>query len=216
MDAVIVRQFGMEPYQTVYNGMLRFTESRHAQSPDEIWLVEHPPVFTLGRMADRTHILDAGQVPVVGTDRGGEVTYHGPGQAVIYLLLDLRKRFSRLWIHDLVFKLEASVLQVLAQHRLRGERRPGAPGIYMPACQGAKIAALGLKINRKGCTYHGFALNVDMDLAPFNQINPCGYPGLAVTDMKAMGAICQVKDIQSELVKALANNIGFVVKEESP
>lgn len=213
---VIVRQLGNIPYQSAYDRMRQFTQTRTVQTLDEIWLVEHPPVFTLGRAAGRNHILDAGQIPIVETDRGGEVTYHGPGQAVLYLMFDLHRRFKRLWIHDFVFRLEAAVLQVLAQHQLQGERRAGAPGIYMPVHQDAKIAALGLKVNHRGHSYHGLALNVDMDIAPFSQIDPCGYPGLAVTDMKTLGVSCQVTDIQLELVKALAANIGFTVKEALP
>ena len=214
MDRVAVRQLGILPYQTAYDRMQRFTQARTAQTWDEIWLVEHPPVFTLGKAADPANILHAGQVPVVRTDRGGDVTYHGPGQAVVYLLMDLRRRFNRLWVQTLVAGLEAAVLQVLAQHQIQGERHPGAPGIYIPAHQGAKIAALGLKVNRNGCAYHGLALNVAMDLAPFSQINPCGYPGLPVTDMKTEGAVCSVHDIQSELVQALAHQIGFTVSRE--
>ncbi len=213
MDAVTVRQLGRLPYQTVYDRMRGFTRVRTVQTPDEIWLVEHPPVFTLGKGGDPANILDAGQVPEVRTDRGGDVTYHGPGQAVVYLLMDLRRRFNRLWVQAFVAGLEAAVLQVLAQHQIQGERHPGAPGIYVPARQGAKIAALGLKVDRKGCAYHGLALNVAMDLAPFSQINPCGYPGLAVTDMRTEGADCSVHDIQSELVQALARQIGFTVRE---
>lgn len=216
MDAVTVRQLGVIPYQAAYDRMLQFIQARTAQTVDEIWLVEHPPVLTLGKAADPANILDAGQIPVVRTDRGGDVTYHGPGQAVVYLLIDLRRRFNRLWVQAFVAGLEAAVLQVLAQHQIQGERHPGAPGIYIPAHQGAKIAALGLKVNRKGYTYHGLALNVDMDLVPFSRINPCGYPGLAVTDMKTEGADCQVKGIQSELVQALAHHLGFTIKGGQP
>lgn len=211
MDKVVVRQLGILPYQMVYGWMQRFTQARTIETPDEIWLVEHPPVFTLGKAADPANILNAGQIPVVRTDRGGDVTYHGLGQAVIYLLFDLRRRFNGLWVKRFVAGMETAVLQVLAQYQIQGERHPGAPGVYVPAHQSAKIAALGLKVNSRGQTYHGLALNVDMDLAPFSQVNPCGYPGLVVTDMKTEGAACQVKDIQSELVQALAHHIGFTV-----
>ena len=216
MEAVTVRQLGILPYQVAFDRMQQFTQVRTPQTLDEIWLVEHPSVFTLGKAADPANILNAGQIPVVRTDRGGDATYHGPGQAVVYLLIDLRRRFNRLWVQAFVAGLEAAVLQVLAQHQIQGERHLGAPGIYIPTHQGAKIAALGLKVNRKGYTYHGLALNVAMDLAPFSQINPCGYPGLTVTDMKTEGADCQVNGIQSELVRALAHHIGFTIKGGQP
>jgi len=214
MEALIVRQLGQVAYQTVYDRMRQFTHTRTGQTPDEIWLVEHPPVFTLGKAADCTNILDASGIPVVWTDRGGDVTYHGFGQAVVYLLLDLHRRFNSFWVRDLVFRIEASILKVLAKYKIQGERHPGAPGIYIPARHGAKIAAIGLKVNSRGCSYHGLALNVDMDLTPFCQINPCGYPGLTVTDMKTERATCQVRDIQTELIQALAVNIGFSVTED--
>ncbi len=213
MDAVRIRQLGRVPYKSTYHQMVQFTQQRNAQTPDEIWLVEHPPVFTLGKAADTANVLSAGAIPVIQTDRGGDVTYHGFGQAVIYLLLDLKRRFNRLWVHRLVAQMEEAVIQVLAQHQIHGERHQGAPGIYIPAHQGAKIAALGLKVTGRGCTYHGLALNVDMDLSPFSAINPCGYAGLPVTDMKTEGVLCQVADIQMALVKALADTVGFNVVE---
>ncbi len=214
MDEAIVRQLGLMAYQFAYERMQRFTLARTAQTADEIWLVEHPPTFTLGKAADPANILNADQIPVIMTDRGGDVTYHGPGQAVVYLMFDLRRRFNRFRLHDFVFRLEAAILQVLAQHVIQGERHLGAPGIYVPARQGAKIAAIGLKVNSRGCSYHGLALNVAMNLAPFSQINPCGYPGLVVTDMKTEGTVCQVNDIQLELAQALAYHIGFTVRKE--
>lgn len=213
MDAVRIRQLGRVPYKSTYHQMVQFTQQRNAQTPDEIWLVEHPPVFTLGKAADTANVLSAGAIPVIQTDRGGDVTYHGFGQAVVYLLLDLKRRFNRLWVHRLVTQMEEAVIQVLAQHQIHGERHQGAPGIYIPVHQGAKIAALGLKVTGRGCTYHGLALNVDMDLSPFSAINPCGYTGLPVTDMKTEGVLCQVADIQMALVKALADTVGFNVVE---
>ncbi|MBR6000676.1 MAG: lipoyl(octanoyl) transferase LipB [Oxalobacter sp.] len=216
MDAVIIRQLGIAPYSVTFDQMRHFTLTRTEDTPDEIWFVEHPPVFTLGKSANRSNILDAGNIPTIKTDRGGDVTYHGPGQAVVYLLWDLVRRFGRLRVRELVTQIEEAVLEVLSEHQIKGERHAGTPGIYIPARQGAKIAALGLKVNHKGYSYHGFALNVAMDLAPFTQINPCGYPGLTVTDMKTLGASCQVVDIQSALVKALASKIGFSVKGTLP
>ncbi len=216
MDAVIVRQLGVVPYSAIFDRMRHFTLTRTKETPDEIWLVGHPPVFTLGKSADRSNILDAGDIPTIETDRGGDVTYHGPGQAVVYLLWDLIRRFGHLQVRGLVAQIEEAVLDVLSAHHIVGERHAGAPGIYIPAQQGAKIAALGLKVNHKGHSYHGLALNVAMDLAPFTRINPCGYPGLAVTDMKTSGTSCQVTDIQQALVSALAARIGFSVKGSLP
>ncbi|MBR6000555.1 MAG: lipoyl(octanoyl) transferase LipB [Oxalobacter sp.] len=207
---------GLTPYSVTFDQMRHFTFTRTKKTPDEIWLVEHPPVFTLGKSADRSNILDAGNIPTIKTDRGGDVTYHGPGQAVVYLLWDLVRRLGLFRVRDLVTQIEEAILDVLSAHHIEGERHAGAPGVYIPAQQGAKIAALGLKINHKGFSYHGLALNVAMDLAPFTRINPCGFPGLAVTDMKTSGASCQVTDIQQALVSALATKIGFSVKGSLP
>ncbi len=212
-ETVRVRQLAGRPYESVFRRMQQFTASRTSTTPDEIWLVEHEPVFTLGQAAARSHILDAHDIPVVQTDRGGEVTYHGPGQAVVYLLVDLRRRFNRLYVRDLVYRMESAVIAVLAESGIAGKRRPGAPGVYVLSSPGtdqvAKIAALGLKVRGNGCTYHGLALNVAMDLAPFGWIDPCGYAGLAVTDMKSLGVFSDVKAIQEALVKALSCTLGF-------
>src|SRR3978361_1765404 len=183
LDHPVVLQRGLESYEITFAAMRAFTDARTAQTADELWIVEHPPVFTLGLAADPSHILDAHDIPVVPTDRGGEVTYHGPGQAVIYLLLDLRRRRrdARLYAREFVHAIEQSVIETLAAYNLPGERRAGAPGIYIAdgAWRGAKIAALGLKIRGNGCTYHGVSLNVAMDLAPVSGSNPCGYARLA-------------------------------------
>ena len=197
---------GFEPYDTTFAAMRAFTATRNANTRDELWIVEHPPVFTLGLGADPAHVLDAHGVPVVQTDRGGEVTYHGPGQAVIYLLMDLRRKpGARLYTREFVHKIEQSVINILQAYNLYGERKPGAPGIYMSdgAWKGAKISALGLKVRASGCTYHGVSLNVAMDLDPFSWINPCGYEGLATVDMKTVGAEVALRDVQL----ALANNL---------
>jgi lipoyl(octanoyl) transferase len=195
---------GHAEYVPTFDAMRAFTDARTAQTPDELWIVEHPPVFTLGIGADPSHVLNAHNVPVVQTDRGGEVTYHGPGQAVIYLLIDLR-RGNRLYAREFVSRIEQAVIDTLGAYNLQGERKPGAPGIYMAdgKWQGAKIAALGLKIRGNGCTYHGVSLNVAMDLTPFSWINPCGYEGLATVDMKTLGVDAKLSDVQS----ALANNL---------
>jgi lipoyl(octanoyl) transferase len=197
---------GSEPYEATFAAMRAFTDARTAETQDALWIVEHPPVFTLGLGADPSHVLDAHGIPVVQTDRGGEVTYHGPGQAVVYLLMDLRRKpGARLYAREFVHKIEQSVLNTLEAYNLQGERKAGAPGIYMSGgdWNGAKIAALGLKVRGNGCTYHGVSLNVDMDLSPFSWINPCGYEGLATVDMKTVGAAASLHDVQS----ALAGNL---------
>lgn len=155
--------------------MRRFTDERGTDTPDELWLLEHPPVFTLGQAGRRVHLLAPGDIPVVQTDRGGQITYHGPGQLVAYLLLDLRR--AGIGIKRLVHLLEESVLALLAEHGIEAAARPDAPGVYV---DGAKIASVGLRV-RRGCSYHGIAINVDMDLEPFRRINPCGHAGLPVT-----------------------------------
>jgi lipoyl(octanoyl) transferase len=170
-----IEQLGLCDYTAVWQRMRAFTDQRSAATADEIWCLQHPPVFTLGQNGRPEHILDAGAIPVVQCDRGGQVTYHGPGQLVVYLLLDLRRR--RLGIKDLVTRMEAAVIDTLADLGIHGERRPGAPGIYV---QGEKIAALGLRV-RKGCSYHGLSINLDMD-----RINPCGYEGLVTTDLRSL------------------------------
>jgi lipoyl(octanoyl) transferase len=197
---------GIEPYESSFTAMRAFTDARTPDTRDELWIVQHPPVFTLGLGADPSHVLDAHGIPVVQTDRGGEVTYHGPGQVVIYLLMDLRRRpGARLFAREFVHKIEQAVIDTLAAYNLAGERKSGAPGIYMRdgAWQGAKIAALGLKVRGNGCTYHGVSLNVAMDLNPFSWINPCGYEGLATVDMKTVGVEAPLRDVQL----ALAHNL---------
>jgi lipoyl(octanoyl) transferase len=169
---ITVRQLGLCDYQNVWQQMRQFTEQRNADTPDEIWLLEHSPVFTLGLNGKPEHILDAGDIPVVKCDRGGQVTYHGPGQLIIYLLLDLRRR--ELGVKTLVHKIEQAIINLLHANHIDAQRRDGAPGIYV---DNAKIAALGLRV-RRGCCYHGLSLNVNMNLEPFSRINPCGYAGL--------------------------------------
>jgi lipoyl(octanoyl) transferase len=207
----LVLQRGLEDYATTFAAMRAFTDARTAATADELWIVEHPPVYTLGLAADPSHVLDPHDIPVVETDRGGEVTYHGPGQVVIYLLLDLRrhKADARLFARELVNKIEQAVIDTLAAYNLACERKPGAPGIYMsdgPA-QGAKIAALGLKIRGNGCTYHGVSLNVAMDLTPFTWINPCGYEDLATIDMQSLGAQATLSEVQNALADRLSKSL---------
>jgi len=173
--------------------MRDFNASRTPDTPDEIWLLEHPPVFTLGLAGRREHVLAPGATPVVATDRGGQVTYHAPGQAVAYLMLDLRRR--GLGARELVRRLEQGLIDLLASHGLAGERQAGMPGVYV---KGEKIAAIGLRIAR-GCSYHGVALNSTIDLAPFARIDPCGYPGLACTRLADLGVRVSMEDLQREL-----------------
>ncbi|MFZ6773376.1 lipoyl(octanoyl) transferase LipB [Undibacterium sp. SXout7W] len=198
---------GIEPYQLTFDAMRAFTDARTEQTPNEFWIVEHPPVFTLGLGADQSHVLAAHDIPVVQTDRGGEVTYHGPGQVVIYLLMDLRRSHpkARLFAREFVHKIEQSVINTLAAYNLDSERKQGAPGIYVSNgdWKGAKIAALGLKVRGNGCTYHGVSLNVTMDLAPFSWINPCGYAGLATVDMNTLGVSVTLAEVQHALAKNL-------------
>lgn len=202
----IVRQLGLADYDATFAAMRAFTDARDAATPDELWLIEHPPVFTLGLAANPAHVRDAHGIPVVQTDRGGEVTYHGPGQAVAYLLMDLKRNpQSRLFAREFVHAIEQAVIDTLAAYNLAGERKPGAPGIYVAdgPWQGAKIAALGLKVRASGCTYHGVALNVSMDLTPFSWINPCGYEGLQTVDMKTLGVAASMQEVQAALADKL-------------
>jgi lipoyl(octanoyl) transferase len=182
--------------------MRAFTAARNADTKDEIWLLEHPPVYTLGLAGRREHLLRENAIPVVAVDRGGQVTYHGPGQLVAYLLLDLRR--AGLTVRELVQRMEQAVIDVLASLGVSGERRCGAPGVYVA---GAKVAALGLRV-RHGCTYHGLALNVDMDLAPFADINPCGYEGLAVTQLRDLGVHVGMDAAGDALAAALIRLVG--------
>jgi lipoyl(octanoyl) transferase len=186
-----IRSLGLAGYETVWGAMRDFTASRDASTPDELWFVEHPPVFTLGLAASPEHVLDAASVPVVRIDRGGQVTYHGPGQLVAYVLLDLRR--AGYGVKALVHRLEQSVIDLLAGYGVEGTRQPGMPGVYV---RGAKIAAVGLRISR-GCSYHGIALNVDTDLAAFARINPCGYPGLAATRLADLGVRDRIAAVES-------------------
>uniref|UniRef100_UPI0033401A3F lipoyl(octanoyl) transferase LipB n=1 Tax=Castellaniella defragrans TaxID=75697 RepID=UPI0033401A3F len=197
-------------YEPVWHAMQAFTESRGPSTPDELWLVEHAPVYTLGQAGRPEHVLNPGNIPVVHCNRGGQVTYHGPGQAVLYTLVDLRRR--HVFVKEFVALLEDVVLELLAEYGVAGAcRKAGAPGIYVPAqallepCGPdlAKIAALGIKV-RNGCAYHGVALNVDMDLRPFLGINPCGYEGLRTVDMAACGVAADPAEVGERLATGFA------------
>lgn len=197
----VIKRLGVVEYVPTWRAMQEFTRRRDETTPDEIWLLEHPPVFTLGLAGKPEHLLDPGDIPVVQCDRGGQVTYHGPGQLVVYLLLDLRRRGSG--VRELVKRMEDALIAVIAEYQVGAERRPGAPGVYV---SGAKIAALGLRV-KQGCCYHGLALNVDMNLEPFSRINPCGYPGLAVTQTKDLGIRDSIQEVSERLLKHLFQTI---------
>jgi lipoyl(octanoyl) transferase len=179
--AFTVRHRGLADYTAIWREMQAFTDTRTADAPDELWLLQHPPVFTLGRNGNTEHLHQTGDIPVIHVDRGGQVTYHGPGQLVVYPLLDLKRR--RLGVQSLVRLLEQSVIDLLAGYSIRAGRREKAPGVYV---SGRKIAALGLRV-RRGCSYHGLSLNVNMDLSPFSMINPCGFAGLEVIQLADLG-----------------------------
>lgn len=201
--APLIRELGRVAYTPTFEQMQALTATRDVNSPDEFWLLEHPPVFTLGQAGLESHLLHATQIPLVHTDRGGQITYHGPGQVVIYMLLDLKRR--GMMIKEWVRRIEEAIILTLRDYGLQTERHEGAPGIYIAndgtqTHTGAKIAALGLKV-KNGCTYHGLSLNVAMDLSPFLQINPCGYAGLETVDMRTMG----VDAAQDEVARKLAN-----------
>ena len=185
--------------------MQEFTASRTAETADELWVVEHPPVYTLGQAGKPEHLLTDNGIPLVQIDRGGQITYHGPGQIVIYLLLDLSRR--KLKVRELVSRIEQAIIDLLAAHGVTVDRREGAPGVYVGAGgTGAKVAALGLRI-RNGCSYHGLSLNVDMDLSPFHAINPCGYPGLAVTQTCDLGIALPPETLAEQLVTQLRRQL---------
>lgn len=205
--ALRVRRLGRRDYARVWTEMRRFTEAQAASRGGEVWLLEHDPVFTLGQAAGPEHLLAPGDIPVMHSDRGGQVTYHGPGQLVAYLLLDLRQ--AGLGVRSLVQRLEQAVIDLLAGYRIAAERRLGAPGVYVG---GAKIAALGLRV-RHGCSYHGLSLNVDMDLEPFARINPCGHPGLAVTQLADQGGPRDLERVGNDLLGQLGRTLGYRIQD---
>jgi lipoyl(octanoyl) transferase len=196
--APLVRQLGLAGYAATYEAMRGFTAERGTTTADELWVLEHPPVFTAGIAARSEHFPRTSSIPLVRTDRGGQITYHGPGQAIVYTLVDLERR--RLTVRGMVALIEQAVIDTLGARGLRAERKPGAPGIYVA---GAKIAALGLRV-RRGCCYHGVALNVDVDLAPFSDIDPCGYPGLAVTRTSDRGITAGAQELGLVLARGIA------------
>jgi lipoyl(octanoyl) transferase len=199
--SLILKRLGRVAYEPTWRAMQSFTAARTADTPDELWLCEHPPVFTQGLAGKPEHLLRDVGIPVVKIDRGGQITYHGPGQIVCYLLLDLKRR--GLTVKGLVNRMEQAVIDLLAGHGVTAERLAGAPGVYV---NGAKIAALGLKV-KNGCSYHGLSLNVAMDLSPFAAINPCGYAGMAVTQLSAFTSTASSDDVADELTKHLQRQL---------
>jgi len=201
--AAIVRDLGRQPYAPVWHAMQRFTDARTDDTPDELWVVEHDPVFTLGQAGKDEHVLAPGDIPVLHVDRGGQVTYHGPGQIVVYPLLQLRR--LGIGVRDYVCRIEQAIIDTLAEWNIGAERRDGAPGVYVG---GAKVAALGIRV-RRGCTFHGLAFNVAMDLEPFHRINPCGYQGLQVTSMVDLGGPSGMAAVTPLLLGHLARQFGL-------
>lgn len=204
---MIIKWLGRVPYEPIWRAMQQFTEARDAGTRDELWLLEHEPVYTLGMNADPAHVLNAGDIPVVRIDRGGQVTYHGPGQLLVYPLVDLRR--AHLGVRDLVTALEGAVIELAAGHGIRAECRASAPGVYVA---GRKLASVGLRV-RRGGSYHGLALNVNMNLEPFERINPCGYAGLEMTQLAALGGPADAQRVGLELAPLL---LARVAAQERP
>ncbi len=202
-EAVEIRSLGRRQYEPLWRSMQEFTNSRGDETPDEIWFTEHPPVFTLGLNASREHVLAPGDIPVIQIDRGGQVTYHGPGQLMIYPLVDLRR--AGLGVRGLVTALEQSVVDLAAQYNIVAASRADAPGVYV---QGKKIGSVGLRV-RRNSSYHGLALNVDMDLEPFTRINPCGFDNLEVTDLAKLGVTKDLSEVSRDLEPHLLRHLGF-------
>lgn len=202
-NQLVVKHLGRQNYEPVWKAMHEFTDSRVQDTPDEVWLVEHNPVFTQGQAGKAEHVLDAGDIPIVQSDRGGQVTYHGPGQLVAYFLIDLRRK--KLGVRDLVTHIENLVINTLKEYNINASARPDAPGVYV---DGKKVCSLGLRI-RKGCSFHGLALNVDMDLSPFLRINPCGYQGMEMVQMSQLGGPNSVAVVEQSLVKELVTLLHY-------
>lgn len=200
-QSVIVRHLGLQDYPSIYDRMRHFNETRQPETSDEIWLLQHSPVFTLGTNAKPEHLLNPENIPVVQTDRGGQVTYHAPGQLVAYVLLDVRRK--GMGVRPLVTALENAVIEFLQQQGITAYADPAAPGVYV---DGAKIAALGLRVKQRGC-YHGLSLNVDMELADFDRINPCGYAGLRVTSLHELGVTLDMSQTADLMLKALCHQL---------
>jgi len=204
---IILRQLGLHTYQPISDAMHQFTKKRTIDTPDELWLVEHYPVFTQGQAGKKEHILAAGNIPVIQSDRGGQITYHGPGQQIMYILLDLKR--NQISVRELVTTLENTVINTLSEFGINAYAQREAPGVYV---EQKKICSLGLRIH-KGCSFHGLALNINMNLAPFQRINPCGYAGMQMTQLNDFVPGCQVKDVEPLLVEHFCNLLGFKLAE---
>jgi len=198
-----IRALKQSAYQPVWKAMQSFTDNRTPETIDEIWFIEHPPIFTLGQNGKLEHVLNPGNIPLIPVDRGGQVTYHGPGQLMVYVLLDIRRR--QMGVRDLVTALEQTIIDLLAEYNISARARSDAPGVYVGD---AKICSIGLRI-RRGCSYHGLALNVAMDLEPFNRINPCGFRNLAMTQISTEGGADNLVDVVQTITPYLARNLGY-------
>ncbi len=202
-NQLVVRRLGRQDYHPVWQAMHDFTDQRDDTTRDEVWLVEHNPVFTQGQAGKAEHLLNTGDIPVVQSDRGGQVTYHGPGQIVAYFLINLRRK--KLGVRELVTDIENLVINTLNAYNIDAVARPDAPGVYV---EGKKICSLGLRI-RKGCSFHGLALNVNMDLSPFLRINPCGYQGMEMVQVSDLGGPARIEDVEQQLIKELVSLFGY-------
>lgn len=202
-NSILCRDLDVVPYESTWEEMKNFTQTRTKEDPDQIWLLEHPSVFTQGQAGKAEHLLDAGDIPVVQADRGGQVTYHGPGQLIAYIMIDLKR--LGIGVRDLVTLIENSIVDVLKQHSIEAYPKADAPGVYVNEM---KVSSLGLRV-RRGCSFHGVALNVDMDLSPFLRINPCGYQGLQMIDMKRLQPDTKMAQVKVQLANVLAERLGY-------
>jgi len=202
-NKLIVKKLGRQDYEPVWKAMHKFTDERTEEDVDQIWLVEHNPVFTQGQAGKAEHVLNAGDIPVIQSDRGGQVTYHGPGQLVAYFLINIRRK--KFGVRDLVTHIENLVINTLKAYNINSTARPDAPGVYV---DGKKICSLGLRI-RRGCSFHGLALNVDMDLSPFLRINPCGYQGMEMAQVSQLGGPSELENVEQQLIQELVELLGY-------
>ncbi|KAA8598552.1 MULTISPECIES: lipoyl(octanoyl) transferase LipB [Vibrio] len=202
-NKLIVKKLGRQDYEPVWKAMHKFTDERTEEDVDQIWLVEHNPVFTQGQAGKAEHVLNAGDIPVIQSDRGGQVTYHGPGQLVAYFLINIRRK--KFGVRDLVTHIENLVINTLKAYNIDSSARPDAPGVYV---DGKKICSLGLRI-RRGCSFHGLALNVDMDLSPFLRINPCGYQGMEMAQVSQLGGPSELENVEQQLIQELVELLGY-------
>lgn len=202
-NKLIVKKLGRQDYEPVWKAMHKFTDERTEEDVDQVWLVEHNPVFTQGQAGKAEHVLNAGDIPVIQSDRGGQVTYHGPGQLVAYFLINIRRK--KFGVRDLVTHIENLVINTLKAYNINSTARPDAPGVYV---DGKKICSLGLRI-RRGCSFHGLALNVDMDLSPFLRINPCGYLGMEMVQVSQLGGPSELESVEQQLIQELVELLGY-------